>query len=490
VTVLHRIVAGAGLCAALALAPAAHADFVASAPTPAEQAVLTWPDAGAPTYQIDRVPLVAGGCSPTPPDFTTTTAALTYTDSPPDGAYCYTVTGLTLTPAPTSTVRVVVDTAPPEAPPVLVGSLRYVNTAPVLSWPASPSPDVVSYTVTRDGGTAIGTTAALTLTDVTPLDDGLHTYDVVASDGLHTSPPAAITLFYDATPPDPPSAVSAVVRPDSTVVDVSWTAPDDPGAAPSQLDDVLVRRTDAASAAAGPADGVLICAVHPSQTTCRDDGAAEGTAYRYSAFAFDRAGNVSAAGVAHATTPDLTAPGSATALRAIRHGQAVSLRWSPARDRDLARSVLVSQTGHAPRSPSDGSRVFSGAGARFDTILGVGETRWFAVFEVDVHGLVSGPAAIAVTVPPSLLLPVDGTVAIGVPRLSWQRVRHARYYDIQVWKGSRKLAEAWPSKPYWRPPSAKLAGAGRVTWYVWPGFGARSAANYGHEIGHAHVSIH
>jgi hypothetical protein len=490
VTVLHRFVAATAVTAALALAPAARADLALSAPTPAEQAVLTWSDAGAPSYSIDRVPVVAGVCSLAPPDFTTTTSALTYTDSPPDGAYCYTVTGLTLSPAPVSTVQVVVDTTPPLPPPVLEGSLRYVNAAPVLSWPASPSPDVVSYTVTRDGGTAVGQTAGLTITDTSgPLADGLHTYEIVASDGLHTSTPADITLFFDATPPDAPSGVGAAVRPGSTVVDVSWTTPADPGDAPSGLDDVMLRRTLAASAADGPADGTLICAVHPSQTACRDDGAAQGTTYRYSAFAVDRAGNVSAAGVAQVTTPDLTPPGAAGKLRVIRHGQAVSLRWSPASDRDLARSVVISQTGHAPRSPSDGRQAYAGTGARFDTTLAVGETRWFAVFEVDVHGLVSRPVSVSATVPASRLLPVDGTIATGPPPLSWQRVRHARYYDIQIWSGSRKLAEAWPSKAHWQPPKAKLAGATHITWYVWPGFGSRSAANYGPEIGHARLTI-
>jgi hypothetical protein len=477
-------VAALAAAIALALAAPARASIAVTAASPAEEAVLSWTDNGAGPYEVDRVTASAGVCDVGPPTVLTTTATPPYTDSPApaDGAYCYTVTSTS--PADSGSVQVVIDNTPPDPPVVAAGSLRYVNGPPTLSWQASPSADVVSYSVVRDGSDPIGSTAGLSIEDTTAITDGLHTYQVVASDGLHDSQPAAISIFYDATPPDLVAGVTASPRA-SGVVDVSWDTPVDPGAAASSVGEVVVRRTARGVTATGPSAGVAICAVHPSQTTCADDSAAQGGAYRYSVFAIDLAANVSAPGTADVVEPDKTPPGVATGLAATRHGAAVTLRWTKAHDADLSQSVVVWRAGHAPSSIADGTRIYAGPASHVATTQVIGQQRFYAVFEVDTHGLISKAAVLAVTVPASKLRPIDGTIVKQVPTLSWRRVAHAKYYDVQIWLGSRKVAEAWPSRRSWTPPAAALAKGGRYIWYVWPGFGHRIDANYGPAIGHA-----
>jgi hypothetical protein len=74
--------------------------------------------------------------------------------------------------------------------------------------------------------------------------------------------------------------------------------------------------------------------------------------------------------------------------------------------------------------------------------------------------------------------------------LRWARVRGARYYNVQLHRGARKVLSAWPSRPRLRLKRRwSYAGKlyrlrpGRYVWYVWPGYGRRSAARYGELLG-------
>jgi hypothetical protein len=72
----------------------------------------------------------------------------------------------------------------------------------------------------------------------------------------------------------------------------------------------------------------------------------------------------------------------------------------------------------------------------------------------------------------------------------WRRVTRARYYNVQVYRGRRKVLTAWPMKTRfqlqtrWKNLGRKeqlLPGSYR--WYVWPGYGAPSARRYGQLLG-------
>ena len=70
-------------------------------------------------------------------------------------------------------------------------------------------------------------------------------------------------------------------------------------------------------------------------------------------------------------------------------------------------------------------------------------------------------------------------------------MRGARYYNVQLFRGKRKLLSAWPGKPRFELERAwrfqgdrfRLKPGRRYRWMVWPGRGKRSRNDYGPLIG-------
>ena len=90
-----------------------------------------------------------------------------------------------------------------------------------------------------------------------------------------------------------------------------------------------------------------------------------------------------------------------------------------------------------------------------------------------------------------LLAPAPGASLSAPPTLSWTAIPKASYYNVQLFKGT-KILSAWPTKASlklkrtWRFGGQRHRLArGRYRWYVWPGFGSRKAAHYGHGVGTA-----
>ena len=76
------------------------------------------------------------------------------------------------------------------------------------------------------------------------------------------------------------------------------------------------------------------------------------------------------------------------------------------------------------------------------------------------------------------------------PLLRWTPVRGARYYNLQLWRRGRKILSVWPARPRYQLKGRwKFGGGswrlepGRYRWFVWPGFGPRSKADYGRRLG-------
>ncbi len=91
---------------------------------------------------------------------------------------------------------------------------------------------------------------------------------------------------------------------------------------------------------------------------------------------------------------------------------------------------------------------------------------------------------------PALTRPAVGARVTAPPLLAWRGVPKATYYNVQLYRGGRKILTAWPSTTSFRlQRSWRFEGrAYRLTpglyrWYVWPGFGARSATRYGKLVG-------
>jgi hypothetical protein len=88
------------------------------------------------------------------------------------------------------------------------------------------------------------------------------------------------------------------------------------------------------------------------------------------------------------------------------------------------------------------------------------------------------------------------TTALVCPRLTWRRVRHADYYNVQVYRGRRKILSAWPAnahlqmRPSWRFRGKRFRlSPGSYHWYAWPGFGNRRAHRYGRVITHKRFTM-
>jgi hypothetical protein len=76
-----------------------------------------------------------------------------------------------------------------------------------------------------------------------------------------------------------------------------------------------------------------------------------------------------------------------------------------------------------------------------------------------------------------LLAPRDDAVVSRPPLLRWTAVSAATHYNVQLWRGNRKVLSRWPDRPrlqlhrswHFRGRSYRLSSA-RYRWYVWPGF--------------------
>jgi hypothetical protein len=76
-------------------------------------------------------------------------------------------------------------------------------------------------------------------------------------------------------------------------------------------------------------------------------------------------------------------------------------------------------------------------------------------------------------------------LAAANPTLRWGPVRGADYYNVQLFRGSKRIYSAWPKMhQLGLPASWKWSGrvyrptTGRYRWYVWAGFGPRRLARY------------
>jgi hypothetical protein len=89
-----------------------------------------------------------------------------------------------------------------------------------------------------------------------------------------------------------------------------------------------------------------------------------------------------------------------------------------------------------------------------------------------------------------LRAPAAGARLTSPPVLRWSAVPKASYYNVQLFRDGKKILTLWPTDPTLRVPSAwSFAGAafrltpGVYRWYVWAGFGPRSADRYGKLLG-------
>ena len=230
----------------------------------------------------------------------------------------------------------------------------------------------------------------------------------------------------------------------------------------------------------------------------------------------DRAGN---SGTRNFTL-DYDATPPALSLSAESGDGSVALSWQTSPD---ATSVEVSRTPGVDGAPS--SVVFTGPGTSFvDGLVSNGarysyevrvqdaaanaSTQTVVGFPTapppsaesapDVPGVVGVPGPATPPRKRPTISPAAGSVfgADAPPLLVWPSVRRARYYNVQIFRGERKLLSVWPTRPRyqvkrsWRfrgKPRRLVPGSYR--WMVWPGYGRRAKGRYGKPIVRSTFSI-
>jgi HYR domain len=96
----------------------------------------------------------------------------------------------------------------------------------------------------------------------------------------------------------------------------------------------------------------------------------------------------------------------------------------------------------------------------------------------------------------ALLFPVAGEPVPGPPVLQWRPVRRATFYNVQLYRGGRKIMTAWPTRPRlalsrsWRYNGRRIRLRPAVyTWYVWPAFGSKAVPRYGTLLGRSSFRV-
>jgi hypothetical protein len=192
----------------------------------------------------------------------------------------------------------------------------------------------------------------------------------------------------------------------------------------------------------------------------------------------DAAGNAAAAAfpIKYDATPPTIAPGASVA-----RNSRVTLTWGTSPDAALTRILRSPGIGTAPVS-----EVYSGTGKTFtDPAVQNGNTYTYTIITTDAAA--NATSTVMVLTPKRYVRP---------PLLRWRGVKGADYYNVQVFRGRHKILSAWPRGTQMRLPNEwifrgrrRVLAAGSYHWYVWPGFGRRSAHRYGRLIAHRHFSI-
>jgi hypothetical protein len=210
-------------------------------------------------------------------------------------------------------------------------------------------------------------------------------------------------------------------------------------------------------------------------------GGADSATASFTGTCRDQAGN--SASRTFSLKYDATAP-PILALTSTVGDRRVTLGWNTTADAESLEVV---------RSPGVGleeaSVVFRGPGEGFQDRAVRNGVRY--VYEVRVRDAADNAGRRTVSAVPGYRLVSPAVVRAGrPPLLRWTPVRGARYYNLQLSRGGRKILSVWPSRPRYQLKRRWSYGGkvrrlvpGRYRWRVWPGYGPRSKGDYGKQIG-------
>ncbi len=301
--------------------------------------------------------------------------------------------------------------------------------------------------------------------NVTGCDTRTFTQDTGPAGSVQT---CSVQLVIDG----PTTSVTVPVHFDATPPQVTGAVPDRPPDAAGWYNRAVAVAFAGADGGAGVAGCTSVTYAGPDTAA----GSITGTCT-------DRAGNTSTP-LAFALRYDATPPSIEAAAADTGNGFA-RLRWRAAPD------AVAIEVARAPATAGAAvTTIYRGAGAAFrDAGLRNGVRYRYTVTAFDAAG--NGASRTLVAIPRAGLWgPRRGARVRRPPRLRWARVSRARYYNVQLFRGSRKVLSAWPAGTSlrlhraWRHAgSRRRLAPGRYRWYVWPGLGRRSAHRYGRLLG-------
>jgi HYR domain len=189
----------------------------------------------------------------------------------------------------------------------------------------------------------------------------------------------------------------------------------------------------------------------------------------------------------HAWTVDTAPPAAVVGLRSRFGNGWIKLLWNKPTEVDYSHvGIWRKRVGS-----SDWKRVGTRrAGVAYLDDPVPNDVRFeYALRSIDSAGNRS-PAATVAGRASRILSPRFGAVVGSPPVIDWTSVGKATYYNMQLWREGRKILSVWPSRSSYRLRAGWNFGGrhyalrqGTYRVYVWPGFGAKSAVNYGGLLG-------
>lgn len=181
---------------------------------------------------------------------------------------------------------------------------------------------------------------------------------------------------------------------------------------------------------------------------------------------------------------DATAPAVAGA-RARRDRKVVRVTWKRPAD---AAAIEVERTPGVDGRTS--TVVYQGRGESFvDRSVRAGAVYRYEIRAFDAAGNV-GTLQVSTGQAQALHRPAAGAVVRAPVVLAWKAAANARFYNVQLYRGGRKVLSAWPKGSTLRLGRGWVyAGAkqslrpGLYRWYVWPARGTRERPVYGAVLG-------
>jgi hypothetical protein len=483
-----------------ATAASAPTSLSALASPTTQRPQVSWgpPSWSTPAFTIEHYKVYRNGV------FVGDVVGTSFTDNQPtlpDNTYSYQVVAASLGDATlgiaSATVAVIYDTTAPVAPAGVVASPA-IDGSIGISWSAATDgtgSGIARYVVRRSlsstapasvsDGDATCQGPATSCIDPTALNGKLYTYAVFAVDragNTSLAGVAAAVTARDQLAPAEPEGLSAT--PSDASVALQWAAA---GTDDDVAGYVLVAK-QGTQAPSTETDGTRVClAIAAASTNCVATGLTNGATYTFGLFALDEALNRSQPAVVSAApngkVTDAKAPAAVSKLTAKVSEHKVTLTWKNPADHDFDH-VEITAGQRKPDALKAAKRVYSGKGSKATTTLAAGQSRWFIVVAYDAVGNASTPASVHVMIPAaSKFGPAPRAKVHGKVRLSWPVAKGAKYYNVQVFAGKKRILVSWPAGRALRLPRAKLKRGTKYTWYVWPGLGVKAKAHYGKLIG-------